>query len=213
MTAIIGESGSGKTTLAVLLQKLYPLNGGKICIGEHNIHYFSNSSMRENVATVPQQLDLFSGNIIENIALGEFHPDMERILEICKNLGMLPFIENLPNGFASRLGEHGIGLSGGERQRLAIARALYRQPEILILDEATSSLDFHSESIVQQAILDYNRQGKTVVVIAHRLSTVMTADKIVILEKGKLIEEGAHAELYKEGTRYYEMWQKQIPIT
>jgi len=168
--------------------------------------------MRDNVATVPQQLDLFSGTIIENIALGEFHPDMERIIDICKNLGILQFIENLPNGFATRLGEHGVGLSGGEKQRLAIARALYRNPEILILDEATASLDSHSESIVQQAIHDYNKQEKTIVIIAHRLSTVMSADKIVILEKGKLIEEGTHIELYRQGTQYYEMWQKQIPI-
>lgn len=212
ITAIIGESGSGKTTLAVLLQKLYSLNGGKICIGGHNINYFSIESIREYVATVPQQLDLFSGSIIENIALGEFSPNMERIINICKNLGIIQFIEKLPKGFATRIGEHGMGLSGGERQRLAIARALYRNPEILVLDEATSSLDSTSEYYVQQAILDYNRQGKTVIIIAHRLSTVMSADKIVILEKGKLIEEGTHTELYKEGTRYYEMWQKQIPI-
>lgn len=212
ITAIIGESGSGKTTLAVLLQKLYTLNGGKIFIGEHNIHYFNNSSMRENVATVPQQLDLFSGTIIENIALGEYYPDMERIIDICKSLGILQFIENLPDGFATRLGEHGVGLSGGEKQRLAIARALYRNPQILVLDEATSSLDSHSESIVQQAIIDYNSQGKTIIIIAHRLSTVMSADKIVILEKGKLIEEGTHIGLYRQGTRYFEMWQKQVPI-
>ncbi|MDR1717354.1 MAG: peptidase domain-containing ABC transporter [Prevotella sp.] len=212
ITAIIGESGSGKTTLAVLLQKLYLLNGGKICIGEHNINYFSIESIREHVATVPQQLDLFSGTIIENIALGEFNPDMEKIVAICKNLGIISFIEKLPEGFATLIGEHGMGLSGGERQRLAIARALYRNPEILVLDEATSSLDSVSEHYVQQTILDYNRQGKTVIVIAHRLSTVMSADKIVILEKGKLIEEGTHIQLYKEGTRYYEMWQKQIPI-
>lgn len=212
ITAMIGESGSGKTTLAVLLQKLYNLNGGKIYIGEHNLDYFSNNSMREHVATVPQQLDLFSGTLIENIALGEFNPDMERIVTICKNLGILPFIEKLPKGFTTHVGEHGVGLSGGEKQRIAIARALYRNPEILILDEATSSLDSQSEHQVQQAILDFNRQGKTVIIIAHRLSTVMTADKIVILEQGKLIEEGTHIELYREGTRYYAMWQKQIPI-
>ena len=213
ITAIIGESGSGKTTLAVLLQKLYTLNGGKIRIGEHNINYFSNSSIRECVATVPQQIDLFSGTIIENIALGEFNPDMEQVIEICKNLGIMQLIENLPGGFAARVGEHGVGLSGGEKQRIAIARALYRQPEILIMDEATSSLDSDSEHYVQQTISNYNRQGKTVIIIAHRLSTVMSADKIVILEKGKLIEEGTHTELYREGTIYYDMWQKQIPVT
>lgn len=212
ITAIIGESGSGKTTLAVLLQKLYTLNGGKIYIGEQNLDYFSNSTMREHVATVPQQLDLFSGTLIENIALGKFNPDIERIVTICKNLGILPFIEKLPKGFATHVGEHGVGLSGGEKQRIAIARALYRNPEILILDEATSSLDSQSEHHVQKAILDFNQQGKTVIIIAHRLSTVMTADKIVILEQGKLIEEGTHIELYREGTRYHAMWQKQIPI-
>lgn len=212
ITAIIGESGSGKTTLAALLQKLYPLNSGKMCIGENNLAYFSNNSLRDNIATVPQQLDLFSGTIVQNIALGEYSPDIKRIVEICSKLGIIPFIESLPNGFETHVGEHGVGLSGGEKQRIAIARALYRNPEILVMDEATSSLDSHSEHTVQKAISEFNMQGKTVIIIAHRLSTVMTADKIVILEKGKLIEEGTHADLYKEGTLYYNMWQKQIPI-
>lgn len=211
VTAIIGESGSGKTTLAFLLQKLYPINGGKIYIGSQNIDYFSTSSMRDNVATVPQELDLFSGNIVENIALGEFYPDMERIVKICTELDILSFIEKLPNGFATMLGEHGVGLSGGEKQRIAIARALYRNPEILILDEATSSLDSESEHTVQQAILNFNKLGKTIIIIAHRLSTVMSADKIVMLEHGKLLEEGTHKALYVEGTKYYAMWQKQTP--
>lgn len=212
LTAIIGESGSGKTTLAALLQKLYPLAAGRMYIGEYNLEYFSNSSMRGYVATVPQQLDLFSGTIIQNIALGEYSPDIKRIVDICTRLGLISFIEGLPAGFETLVGEHGVGLSGGEKQRIAIARALYRNPEILIMDEATSSLDSHSEHIVQQAITDFNRQGKTVIIIAHRLSTVMAADKIVMLEKGKLIEEGTHADLYREGTHYYEMWQKQVPI-
>lgn len=206
ITAIIGESGSGKTTLASLLQKLYPINGGKIYIGSQNIDYFSISSMRANVATAPQQLDLFSGNIIENIALGEFYPDMERIVKICTDLGILPFIEKLPNGFGTMLGEHGVGLSGGEKQRIARARALYRDPEILILDEATSSLDSESEHIVQQSISNFNRLGKTGIIIAHRLSTVMSADKIVMLEHGKLLEEETHNQLYQKGTKYYAMW-------
>lgn len=212
ITAIIGESGSGKTTLAALLQKLYPLNSGKMCIGENNLAYFSNNSLRDNIATVPQQLDLFSGTIVQNIALGEYSPDIKKIVEICSKLGIIPFIESLPNGFETYVGEHGVGLSGGEKQRIAIARALYRNPEILVMDEATSSLDSHSEHTVQKAISEFNMQGKTVIIIAHRLSTVMTADKIVILEKGKLIEEGTHTDLYKEGTLYYNMWQKQIPI-
>lgn len=211
ITAVIGESGSGKTTLTALLQKLYPVNSGKIYIGDQNIDFFTNSSLRRYISPVPQQVDLFTGNIIENIVLGEFNPDMKRIISICKELDILRFIESLPNGFETHIGEHGTGLSGGEKQRLAIARALYRDPEILLLDEATSSLDSESEYQVQKAITDFNAKGKTVVIIAHRLSTVMQADKIVVLEKGKLIEEGNHAELYKEGTKYYEMWQKQMP--
>lgn len=211
ITAIIGESGSGKTTLALLLQKLYPLASGKIQIGERNLDYFSNSSMRQYITTVPQQLDLFSGTLIENIAFGEYTPNMQRIVTICAKLELINFIEGLPKGLETIVGERGVGLSGGEKQRIAIARALYRNPEILILDEATSSLDSESEHIVQQTIFDFNRQGKTVILIAHRLSTVKSADKVVILEKGKLIEEGTHTELYKDGTRYFAMWQKQLP--
>lgn len=211
ITAIIGESGSGKTTIAALLQKLYPIDSGKIYIGDQSIEYFTNHSMRQYISTVPQQLDLFAGSIIENIALGEFNPDIQRVVSICKDLKILKFIENLPNGFATRIGENGVGLSGGEKQRLAIARAIYRNPEVLILDEATSSLDSESEYSVQQSITAFNLQGKTIVIIAHRLSTVMSADKIVLLEKGKLLEEGTHTDLYVEGTKYYELWEKQIP--
>jgi ATP-binding cassette, subfamily C, bacteriocin exporter len=212
ITAIIGESGSGKTTIAALLQKLYPIKDGKILIGNQNIDYYNNSSLRSVVSAVPQQLDIFSGNIIENIALGDLSPDMEHIVDICTDLGIMPFIEKLPAGFNTFLGEHGIGLSGGEKQRIAIARALYRKPEILILDEATSSLDSQSEHFVQQTIQKFKGLGKTVIIIAHRLSTVMSADNIVVLEHGKLLEEGTHKELYRDGTRYFEMWQKQRPM-
>jgi ATP-binding cassette subfamily B protein len=211
ITAIIGESGSGKTTLAVLLQKLYNLNKGAIFIGEYNIDYFENQSLRQHVASVPQQLDLFTGDVVENIAVGEFSPDMERVLAICKQLGLLPFIEKLPGGFNTYVGENGAQLSGGQKQRLAIARALYRNPEILILDEATSSLDSESENYVQNTIQKLRHEGKTIVLIAHRLSTVINADKIVVLEDGKLIEEGTHTKLYNSKGKYYQMWQKQIP--
>ncbi|PWD99341.1 peptidase domain-containing ABC transporter [Marinilabilia rubra] len=211
LTAIIGESGSGKTTLASLLQKLYPLSDGSIYIGEHNINYYTNHSLRRLVASVPQKLDLFAGNVVENIAVGEFHPDMERILAICKQLGIFKFIENLPAGFDTYLGENGASISGGQKQRLAIARALYKNPEILLLDEATSSLDPESESYVQSTIDQLKNEGKTIIVIAHRLSTVMEADKIVVLENGQLIEEGTHFELYEDQGKYFQMWQKQMP--
>ncbi|MDP4271630.1 MAG: peptidase domain-containing ABC transporter [Bacteroidota bacterium] len=211
LTAIIGESGSGKTTLAALLQKLYPIKSGKIYIGDHNIDFYTNSSLRQLISSVPQQLDLFSGSIIENIAVGEFNPDIERIINLCKELGMINFIEKLPNGLASQIGENGATLSGGQRQRLAIARALYKDPEILILDEATSALDSESEFYVQKMIQQMVREGKTVIVIAHRLSTVVKADKIAVMYEGSIIEEGTHRELFNLQGSYYKMWQKQIP--
>jgi ABC-type bacteriocin/lantibiotic exporter with double-glycine peptidase domain len=211
MTAIIGESGSGKTTLAALLQKLYPLKAGKIQIGKTNIDYIENQSLRKIVGAVPQQLNLFAGNVIENIALGEFDPDLQQIVSICSMLGMTPFIEKLPAGLNTYLGENGASLSGGQKQRLAIARALYKNPEILILDEATSSLDSESEQFVQQTIRQLKKQGKTIIIIAHRLSTVVNADNIVVLENGKVIEQGMHNELYAAKGRYFRMWEKQMP--
>jgi ATP-binding cassette subfamily B protein len=211
LTAIIGESGSGKTTLASLLQKLYPLKSGKIMIGEININYIENQSLRKIVGSVPQQLNLFAGNVIENIALGEFEPDLQKIIEICSMLGMTSFIEKLPAGFHTYLGENGASLSGGQKQRLAIARALYKDPEILILDEATSSLDSESETFVQKTIQQIKNQGKTIIIIAHRLSTVVNADKIIILENGKVVEQGSHSDLYAMQGRYFQMWKKQVP--
>jgi ATP-binding cassette subfamily B protein len=211
ITAVIGESGSGKTTLASLLQKLYPLNSGRISINDVDINHYSHESLRAMVSTVPQQLSLFSGNIIENIALGEFQPDMDRILAIVKELGLMPFIEKLPQGFNTQIGENGAALSGGEKQRLAIARAMYKDPAILIFDEATSSLDSASEQNVKAVIRKLKEQGKTILMIAHRLSTVCDADKIAVLDHGRLVEEGTHETLFRAGTRYFEMWKKQLP--
>lgn len=185
------------------------MNGGKIAINGLNIEHFTLESMRSLVSSVPQQLNLFSGNIIENIAVGDLQPDMERIVEIVKSLGLIPFVENLPTGFATQVGENGTSLSGGEKQRIAIARALYKNPEILIFDEATSSLDSESEQYVKDAIQNLKQQGKTILIIAHRLSTVIDADKIAVLGNGKLIEEGSHKQLFIKGTKYYNMWQKQ----
>ncbi|SFW41933.1 ATP-binding cassette, subfamily B [Sinomicrobium oceani] len=211
ITAVIGESGSGKSTLISLLQNIYPIQKGKILIGEYDLKYIENSSLRDLVGVVPQKIDLFGGNVVENIAVGEFQPDMERIMKICKSIGILSFVENLPNGFATYLGENGATLSGGQKQRIAIARALYKQPEILVLDEATSSLDSTSESFVQKTIATLREQNKTIIVIAHRLSTVVHADKIVVLDKGEVVEQGSHKELYADKGHYYTLWQQQIP--
>ena len=211
ITAIIGESGSGKTTLVALIQKLYPLIDGFISIGGYNIAHINSLSLRNIVGVVPQKLDLFSGTIVANIAVGDFHPDIERLIAICKDLGMLDFIEKLPGGLNAIVGENGATLAGGQRQRIAIARALYRNPEIIFFDEATSSLDSESEFFVLQTINRLKSDGKTIVIIAHRLSTVVNADKIAVLANGQLIEEGNHSELWEKKGKYYNMWQKQFP--
>ncbi len=208
-TAIVGESGSGKTTLATLIQNLYPVNSGKITIGDYEVQYLSHYSLRTLIGVVPQQIDLFSGNVIENIAFGEDFPDMQRVIDLTKQLGILSFIEQLPNGFQTHLGENGSQLSGGQRQRIAIARALYKNPEILILDEATSSLDTDSEQVIQAALNELKRTGKTLIVIAHRLSTIAHSDTILVLKNGQLIEQGTHQELLAQETTYKAMWEKQ----
>ena len=211
ITAVIGESGSGKTTLVALIQKLYPLNDGSISIGGYNIAHINSNSLRSLVGVVPQKLDLFSGTLVSNIAVGDFHPEIERIIQISKSLGMLDFIEKLPGGLNARIGENGATLSGGQRQRISIARALYRNPEVLVFDEATSSLDSESEFFVLETINRLKMEGKTIIIIAHRLSTVVNADKIAVLENGKLLEEGSHSALWETKGRYYQMWQKQLP--
>jgi ATP-binding cassette subfamily B protein len=213
ITAVVGESGSGKTTLAALIQKLYPLSAGSISIGNYNLDHISTGNLRKLVGVVPQRLDLFNGSLLENIAVGEFSPDLTRIMDICHSLGMQSFIEKLPSGFNSWIGENGTTLSGGEKQRIAIARALYRNPEILLFDEATSSLDNESEQFVQETIRELKNQGKTILLIAHRLSTVIQADKIAVLEKGHVVEEGTHQSLWQSRGRYFNMWQKQLPFT
>lgn len=206
ITAIVGESGSGKSTLMSLLQNLYPLEDGGITIAGVDIRYMEVESLRKLVSVVPQHIDLFAGNIIENIAVGEFEPDLHRIVAIIRQLGIADFIEKLPAGVNTLLGEHGFNLSGGQRQRLAIARALYRDPEVLILDEATSSLDPVSELFVQNTMKQLRDAGKTIIVIAHRLSTIMQADTINVLQEGKLAGEGTHPQLLEQNAFYAKLW-------
>jgi ATP-binding cassette subfamily B protein len=209
-TAIVGESGSGKTTLAALLQNLYPIQSGNISIGDYSIAHISNESLRQMVGSVPQQIELFAGSVAENIALGDFEPDMKKIVELCEQLGIREFIEKLPNTYMTQIGEHGVSLSGGEKQRIAIARTLYRNPEILIFDEATSSLDSISEKYVKQTLQHLAKQGKTIIIIAHRLSTVKNADIILVLENGKPAETGTHAQLIEKNGVYRRLWNEQF---
>ncbi len=205
-TAIVGESGSGKSTLLSLLQNLYPLKEGNITIGGLDLQHISNSSLRQMVGVVPQHIDLFSGTIIDNIAVGETEPDMQRILFLSKLIGIDEFIQQLPNTYNSIVSEQGVNLSGGQRQRLAIARALYRNPEILILDEATSSLDPTSEQKVQDALRWFQTQGKTIIIIAHRLTTIKHCNNILVLHKGQLVEQGSHHELLHSQGHYTQLW-------
>jgi ATP-binding cassette subfamily B protein len=205
-TAVVGESGSGKSTLLSLLQNLYPLKEGNISIGGFDIQNISISSLRKCVGVVPQHIDLFAGSIIDNIALGDLEPDMQRILGLSTMLGINDFVEKLPNTYNTYLSEQGINLSGGQRQRIAIARALYRNPEILILDEATSSLDPASEQKVGNTLQWFKQQGKTVIIIAHRLTTIKNCDTILVLSNGKLVEEGTHKELIIKEGHYANLW-------
>ncbi|MFH6933968.1 peptidase domain-containing ABC transporter [Flavobacterium sp. FlaQc-30] len=208
-TAIVGESGSGKTTLISLLQNLYPIKEGKIYIGSFDTQFIHYQSLRKMVGVIPQQLNLFSGNIIENIALGDSFPNVQRILELSKQLGITDFVEKLPNGFETQIGENGAMLSGGQKQRIAIARALYKNPEILLMDEATSSLDTNSEKIVKDTIDSFKEQGKTIIVIAHRLSTIANADTILVMKEGTIVESGNHLDLLNQKSEYYNLWRKQ----
>ena len=209
-TAIVGESGSGKTTLVSLLQHLYPIQKGSIYIGNYPVSQISNESLRRFVGSVPQQIELFAGTLIENIAVGDFEPNLKRISDICGQLGIQQFIEKLPNSYLTPIGEHGVSLSGGERQRIAIARALYKNPEILIFDEATSSLDSISEKFVKQTLNALAKEGKTIIIIAHRLSTVKNADRIVVLEDGEMMESGSHRELLEKEGIYCKLWKEQF---
>jgi ATP-binding cassette subfamily B protein len=161
------------------------------------------------VGVISQDLQLFSGNIIENIALGDPNPDLKRILDICSKLEISEFIERLPNSYDTEIGENGTLLSGGQKQRIAFARAIYKKPEILLLDEATSSLDSNSELPIKKFIDSYKKQFKTIIIIAHRLSTIKSVDRIIYLKKGMVQEVGTHEELITLKGEYNSLWQLQ----
>jgi ABC-type bacteriocin transporter len=209
ITAIVGESGSGKSTLVSLLQNIYPLNEGNIKTGKYDHKHITNKSLRQIISVVPQKIDLFAGSVTDNIAVGEIVPDMEKILSVCEKLGMTKFIESLPHGFSTYLGENGANLSGGQKQRIAIARALYRDPQVLILDEATSSLDSLAETFVQKTMKMLKDEKKTVIVIAHRLSTINHADRIIVLDRGNVTQDGTFAELSVQDGHFRTMWSHQ----
>lgn len=205
MTAIVGDSGSGKTSLFSILQGLYPIQSGRIMVGDYDIRHIGLADLRRRIAVVPQQIQLFSGNVIENIALGDPFPDVKRVLKLCRDTGIAEFIEKIPSGYDTPLGENGAMLSGGQKQRIALARALYREPEILLLDEATSSLDSASEQSILHILERFRQMGKTLVVIAHRLRTIIQADRILVLQGGQVVQAGTHRELLQSEGAYANM--------
>ncbi|MFV8369459.1 ABC transporter ATP-binding protein [Flavobacterium sp. LB2R40] len=192
--AIVGPSGTGKSTIASLLLRFYTIDEGEILVDGKNIYDFDLENLRGNMSIVPQDVILFGGTIRENIAYGKPNATEEEIVTASKQANAYNFIESFPEKFETIVGERGIKLSGGQRQRIAIARALLKNPSILILDEATSSLDSESEKLVQEA-LEILMQGRTSIIIAHRLSTIRSADQILVLDKGKITEQGTHQEL------------------
>lgn len=208
MTAIIGESGCGKSTLLSLMQKFYPLNGGDILIGKTSLQYISTAVLRRQIMAVPQHTDLFQGTIISNIVLGEQEPDLERIFDICNRLGLHEFITSLPARYQTIVREHGTNLSGGQKQRLGIARALYRDPAILILDEATSGLDPENEEKVQETLKWFYDKKRTIIIITHRLTTTEFCDSIIFLKRGRTAVTGTHERLLDEDPEYSEWWNK-----
>ncbi len=192
--AIVGPSGAGKSTIANLLPRFYDVTGGSISIDGMDIREATFTSLRENIGLVPQDTMLFNATVRDNILYGRLDATDEEVLAAAKAANAIEFIEKLPQGFDTMVGERGNALSGGQRQRIAIARAILKNPSILILDEATSALDTESEKIVQEA-LERLMQGRTALVIAHRLSTIQHADHIVVLQQGSVVEEGTHDEL------------------
>lgn len=211
VTAIVGESGCGKSTLIALLQRIYPLEAGAIRVGGMDLRYMSARSLRRAIAEVPQRIDLFNGSVLANIALGDPNPNVSRALLVAEQAGLGDLLDALPGGLDAHLAGNTCGLSAGEKQRLAIARALYVDPDVVLFDEATSALDSIAEARVQETVQSLTERGKTVVLIAHRLSTVARADKIVVLAEGRVAEEGTHLELFARGGRYRELWRYQHP--
>ncbi|WP_263769982.1 ABCB family ABC transporter ATP-binding protein/permease [Propionivibrio soli] len=206
--AVVGESGSGKSTLARLLYRFYDVDRGSIRINGHDLRDLTQASLREAIAIVPQDTVLFNDTILQNINYGRPGASRTEVEAAADAAHLSAFVERLPERFATRVGERGLKLSGGEKQRVAIARALLKNPPLLIFDEATSALDSKTEKAIQ-ASLEEAAQGRTTLVIAHRLSTVMNADEILVMDDGRIVERGSHSRLLGLKGRYAQMWALQ----
>jgi ATP-binding cassette subfamily B protein len=208
LTAVVGPSGAGKTTLSALLPRLYDVTGGEILINGRDIRDFTLQSLRDQIGVVAQDPHLFHESIAENLRYAKSDATDEELIEACKAAQIWNLINSLPNGLDTMVGERGHRLSGGEKQRLAIARMLLKAPAIVILDEATAHLDSENEELVQEA-LKIALVGRTSLVIAHRLSTVMDADQILVIVEGEIVERGKHQELMSNSGLYSELFSRQ----
>lgn len=209
--ALVGRSGAGKTSAISLIERFYDPTSGSVLLDGIDIRSVPVSQHRARISLVAQDPDLFSGSIAFNVGLGArpgHKASMDEIIDACKAVGIHEFIDSLPDGYNTQCGVNGSQLSGGQKQRVAIARAYIRDPEILLLDEATSALDSHSEKQIQEAIKKAGR-GRTTIMIAHRLTSVMSADRILVVEKGRVVEEGRHDELMRGGGIYEQMIRAQ----
>ncbi len=209
--AIVGPSGAGKTTLYALIQRFQEPSTGAVKLDGLNINTLDLEALRNNIATVPQDPTIFSGTIADNIRLGRPHATDDEVKAAAKAARVSEFAEKLPQRYNSMLGERGITLSGGQRQRLAIARAILRDAPVLLLDEATSALDAESEALIQEALEDLTK-GRTTLVIAHRLATVRNADRIIVLEQGKIVGQGTHAQLMRKSALYAKLAKLQFSV-
>lgn len=209
--ALVGTSGGGKSTIASLVLSYYKASSGQILFGNNNVADIDVKYLRKHIAFVPQDVLLFAGTIQENIAFGNPEADEKSVIEAAKQANAFEFISNFPDGFNTQVGDRGIQLSGGQKQRIAIARAILKNPTILILDEATSALDSESEKVVQEA-LEKLMKGRTSIVIAHRLSTIRNSDKILVLQNGQIVESGRHTELLEKSGVYADLVKLQMNL-
>jgi subfamily B ATP-binding cassette protein MsbA len=208
VVALVGPSGGGKSTLVDLLPRFYDPTSGWIEFDGHDLREVSLKDLRRQMGIVTQEVILFHDTVANNIAYGE-KPDLKRLEEAASAANAIDFIETLPQGFDTVIGERGVRFSGGQRQRIAIARAIYKNPPLLIFDEATSALDSESEMLVQQAVARL-MENRTAIVIAHRLSTVLHADQIVVIEGGRIVETGSHSDLLARAGRYSRLYELQF---
>ncbi|MEM9670458.1 MAG: ABC transporter ATP-binding protein/permease [Pseudomonadota bacterium] len=207
--AFVGTSGAGKSTLLKLLFRFYDVDAGRVAIDGKDVRSLKQTSLRKALGLVPQDVVLFNDTIRANISYGRPEATLDELRDAARRAQLLEFIENLPEGWETRVGERGVKLSGGEKQRVGIARVILSDPAILVLDEATSALDSETEAAVQDA-LDEASRGRTTLMVAHRLSTVQNADEIVVLQQGAIVERGTHGSLLARGGEYADMWNRQV---